>query len=545
MSDHQMGPSVPESDRRRFDLLIRNIWDEELDHHGAAELSELLAEHPALRAEYLEAKLSLSELVELSKSWLPRGYTNSVDGGEFRAPARAPVADRVIAERHADAKRLTFGSLIRVRWGHAAALAAVMLVLFLGWRALDDESADQRSAALSPPEGSDDVVAKVVDAVSSEMADLLPSGSAVTVSAGQVLEIEAGLTELRFRCGATAVLAGPARLTVLGQKAVALDSGRIKVHMDPGVTGFEVLTPDGKITDLGTAFGVRVEGGTQALVSVYDGEVELDANDDSGPAQRLTAGQAAWLDPVSSLSRVASDGDLGHLEGVSLRRPDSVVEAFMDAHVRGPDDKGNYFQENYGRETELLVKYDSASPPGNRRTWIAFDLSGIPRDELLGARLRLAVSPNQLAEEFRASKDKPYRESDTTWAFEVFGLWDEFHADWSENEITWDNAPGNASAAYSGRFSGPRAPVRLGGFSIHRGGEYGEVVAIADSALLQFLKADEDGRVSLVLTRRTPCLYNSGEDVVVHGFASREHPELSPPTLELWGDFGGDRAYAE
>ncbi len=514
-------PDEPDA-RKRFDEFLVKLWDDLLDEQDAVALGELMRDHAEFRQEYLEAKHSIANLGDLCRSWQMRPLT---DDQRVELPAASHPRP---AATHAS------------RWAVWGAVAAGVLIGFFLARpglhvrppvAQDTATAPLIVAAPKPP-----VVATVIDAVSTDIVEMLPLFAGRELTAGQVIELDAGITELRFRCGASAVLAGPARMAIEGPKRVRLDVGRLTVKMDEGMDGFEVFTPDGKVTDLGTSFGVSVANHGKSQVAVFEGEVELESDRESETPERLLAGQTVRFSQSGASESMPDQGALRGLQNVSLRQPDYALTASKDAYVRGRDVWKRYEIQNYGKTEELLVKYESAATQSNRRAWLSFDLSKVSREQLIGARLRLTVLPNHLAEEFAQSKNLDYAQSDTTWEFEVAGLWDEYYDEWSEDDITWNNAPGNAPQRFSGRLAGPRAPVALGVFTVHAGGQRGDQVVLAGSRLLEFLREDRDGRVTLIVSRRTPCFYNSGEDVVVHGFASREHSELPAPTLELWSE---------
>ncbi|WP_442484994.1 CBM96 family carbohydrate-binding protein [Aeoliella sp. SH292] len=523
-------PSDPLA-RELFDALLVKLWDEQLNEQDAVVLGQLLRDHVEFRQEYLEAKHSLANLTDLCKSWQH----------DARGP-RELVAQPVAIAANSPLATLRRNTAHHVtRWlVSAAAISAAVLVGVLITRPNAPMADPTPTIAATDipvtPVSKPPTIATVVDAVSTDIVNMMPVFAGRELTTGQVIELDAGITELRFRCGANAVLTGPARLAIEGPKRVRLDVGRLTVTMDEGVDGFQVYTPDGKVTDLGTSFGVSVTNNDKSEVAVFEGVVELESDRKNKTPKRLLAGEAARFSLWRGSQALDDEGTLRGLQNVSLRQPDYTVSAFKDAYVRGRDQAQRHEIKNYGDATELLIKYEPAATQSNRRAWMSFDLSHISRSDLIGARLRLTVLPNQLAEEYALSRNRPYAESDTTWEFEVAGLWDEYYDDWNENDITWNNAPGNAPDRFSGQLLGPQAPVTLGKFTVHASGVRGEQVVLAGSRLLEFLRQDKDGKVTLIVSRCTPCFYNSGEDVVVHGFASREHGELAAPTLELWGE---------
>src|SRR5262249_4978145 len=75
-----------------------------------------------------------------------------------------------------------------------------------------------------------------------------------TLRAGSVLALDQGLVEVRFRSGATVVLEGPAVFELRGPNAGRLQHGKLTARVPEAAKGFAVLSPQGKIIDLGTEF---------------------------------------------------------------------------------------------------------------------------------------------------------------------------------------------------------------------------------------------------------------------------------------------------
>jgi len=115
-----------------------------------------------------------------------------------------------------------------------------------------------------------------------------------------------GFAELEFQGGARVVLHGPARFTPLSPHGGRLLSGRLSARVPARARGFEILTPNALVVDLGTEFGVAVtpEGSTE--VEVFRGEVFVAPRPSAGedrppgaiktsPQRRLTAGEAVQV----------------------------------------------------------------------------------------------------------------------------------------------------------------------------------------------------------------------------------------------------------
>jgi hypothetical protein len=98
-----------------------------------------------------------------------------------------------------------------------------------------------------------------------------PAGDMVT---GKRLHLEQGLVELGFHNGVSLVLRGPATLELQSERRVLLLSGSLVAKVPEAGRGFEVLSVQGKVVDLGTEFGVSIGADNSVQVAVFRGEVQ-------------------------------------------------------------------------------------------------------------------------------------------------------------------------------------------------------------------------------------------------------------------------------
>ncbi|NLE39621.1 MAG: FecR domain-containing protein [Pirellulaceae bacterium] len=111
---------------------------------------------------------------------------------------------------------------------------------------------------------------------------------------GRRLRLAKGLLEITFAHGARVLLEGPVDFNPKSADIAVLSFGSLVAHVSGEAKGFAVETPAATIVDLGTEFGVAVDGEAwAATVHVFDGEVELNvpAFDGGPPVQHhVTAG---------------------------------------------------------------------------------------------------------------------------------------------------------------------------------------------------------------------------------------------------------------
>jgi hypothetical protein len=196
---------------------------------------------------------------------------------EVRARQVSERALRTIAEPGGAAPRRPRVSLpVKL----LAAAALVLLCVGAGWW-----------LATRPGPAEPQEVAWLVNAQNCQWAeDTEPAGA---MRAGTVLRVERGLAEIQFRGGARVVLEGPASLELLSANGARLLHGKLSAKVPEPAVGFEVLSPRGKVVDLGTEFGVSVGDDGATDVRVFVGQVKASAG---GDPVSLTANQSARLD---------------------------------------------------------------------------------------------------------------------------------------------------------------------------------------------------------------------------------------------------------
>jgi hypothetical protein len=122
---------------------------------------------------------------------------------------------------------------------------------------------------------------------------------------GGTIEIESGFLNLQFESQASLIVEGHARLEILGRNAARLYCGKAAANVPDSAKGFILESPEGRVIDLGTRFGVEVDdqGGTE--VHVLQGLVRTAVRGESG-TRELHASQGLRLTPGNVMS-IAAD----------------------------------------------------------------------------------------------------------------------------------------------------------------------------------------------------------------------------------------------
>ena len=101
-----------------------------------------------------------------------------------------------------------------------------------------------------------------------------------------------------------------------GRKRISLASGKVSANVGEAGRGFEVITPDGKIIDLGTRFGVSVSGNGKTEAHVFEGEINVVA---SSKTTKLIEDQAILLEAGAQSKEMSADQSSFPLPGFPIK----------------------------------------------------------------------------------------------------------------------------------------------------------------------------------------------------------------------------------
>lgn len=155
---------------------------------------------------------------------------------------------------------------------------------------------------------------------------------------GTSLKIKSGLLRLGFSSQADILVEGPAQFDIISGKQIQLHQGRVAVRMPKGMSGFEVVSPQGKIIDLGTEFGVDVSESGETSVVVFEGQVELVSAKSSGRI-KLQQNERALLENQTVKNRsplTASHGFTRQIVPPPVLKPRSYSVEFSESDKATP-----------------------------------------------------------------------------------------------------------------------------------------------------------------------------------------------------------------
>lgn len=145
----------------------------------------------------------------------------------------------------------------------------------------------------------------------------------MAVPAGK-LALQSGLVRLEFYSGASVTVEGRSELEIVSVHEAKCRYGQMRVHVPPHARGFRLTTPDAKVVDLGTEFGLKVSDAGQAEVHVFDGEVEVYPNAGN---DKLSVKQGAGWDAVNGITASPAMAAAGFTDLAALRVQSSSADA--------------------------------------------------------------------------------------------------------------------------------------------------------------------------------------------------------------------------
>lgn len=312
---------------QRHDLaqLAEKLRDGEILADEHARLEQILGSDAEARRFYLDSQLLHASLQTL--------LLNDADTAQPRMPASG--WRRMIAS-------------VAVVAGLAAACIAVLF-----WSAAPRPAASVEPAAVSVP-----AVARVIGSVDAHWLGGPRFRTGADVAA-QRLQLARGLVELRFACGASVVLEGPAEVTLDTPSQMTLHAGRLAAAVPNDAVGFVVRTPDAEVVDLGTEFGVHSGPLAATDVHVFKGEVAL------GPIHRdRVAVVSKELLTEGKAKRIAAGP--GGTEDISVDELAFVTPREFQARLKSMDAQPYYrwlaAHYRFRRDPSLILYYTFDDP---------------------------------------------------------------------------------------------------------------------------------------------------------------------------------------
>jgi ferric-dicitrate binding protein FerR (iron transport regulator) len=254
-----------------IEVAIQGAFDGTLREEDCLRLREVLKRDPAARVLYFEhAALHQLLVYRLSRSH-PLDTARTLTDARLKLQNRRNVRASLAV---AAAVVLLLGlALMRLLAPEPAALATM------------EVSAGSRFTVQAPDAGS-----------GPSPADGLREGTRIRLDQGSL--------ELRIRNGSRAVVLAPAHLRIDSESRMTLYEGTAWFEIGKDAKGFQVVTPQLMVTDLGTQFGVLALLDASHEIHVFSGKVIARSRSGLKTEEQLTSGMARLCDPAGRLKAV-------------------------------------------------------------------------------------------------------------------------------------------------------------------------------------------------------------------------------------------------
>ncbi len=222
--------------------------------------------------------------------------------------------------------------------------------------------------------------------------------------AGDTIRLTRGQLKIEFSCGATVTMRSPAALQVISPMQARAVLGTLTAHVGEGAEGFTVETPRTTVVDLGTDFGIDVSDHGSTDVVVFNGEVDLHYDGETGlrSRQRLRAGEGIRVSGEGTASRIVSIVDSQYAVDAPLAARTPVISAVTDNIRRG--ESWHYYEIVHGG----LREDAKAFVDRKNHEWNGVTAAGIPA-YLLGGDYVKTFNDDKMntSVEMRVTLDRP------------------------------------------------------------------------------------------------------------------------------------------
>jgi hypothetical protein len=324
--------------QERLEYLLDRYFDEALTAEERAELESLLLSWP-------QARTLFWERARFSGMLRRRGREN---WGRKLALGQAGQEPRVSAWR-ASWSTLT-RALRPVGWWPVAGVALILILFALNQSRRTNSTPGSKALELvetAAPTPNSQGVATMLRAVGVKWTG--KEGLAGNVLKPGWLKFESGWVEVQFHRGARVVVEGPAEFELITDMQARCLLGKVRAEVPPPAIGFEVLSPNVRVVDRGTSFGLEVKRDGPAEIHVFSGKVDLATTSSPQTRRQLDQGSAVQVDRSGALSNIPA----GTHDFASSDSLEKEASATMAARFKAWQE----YSENLRADPSLVVQY--------------------------------------------------------------------------------------------------------------------------------------------------------------------------------------------
>ena len=254
---------------------------------------------------------------------------------------------------------LNFEKKLNSSWVYSVLAIAAVVVAFIVINL--DFSSDSEVIAEEKSQAEDPVVQLVASTPDADWGETLSEDKVLEMKSYQLLS---GSAHIEFSNGVQLSMEAPVHIEIKDAFNVYVGQGKVRAHVPESGYGFKIQTPDIKIKDLGTEFGVAVEEGMETAVHVFNGEIELYSNAEDTPLLAHEGYSAKWVDGKPEDNLLAKEADFPTLKSIASKRwnnfqRNQLLDPSLLLHLdfKGGSEKiGSAAKNNFTATTESHLK---------------------------------------------------------------------------------------------------------------------------------------------------------------------------------------------
>lgn len=289
---------MAESSHKRLEDLLILAMDDKISSEQTEELNTLLRGHPhriRLAVQFLQVASHLKQskkMAALGKPWLTGDSQDSFTGFMKLMAEYENTAQTVEIKKSEEATERILIRPVPVRFVRPRVSRFSIYTLLVSSAALLCLIA---YVTFGPTVGHIET-ATLTDSIQAQWAPSeqaqMKNGVRLAVRSGPIW-LQEGLAELQFDNSARILIEGPAEFEIVAEDRLSLEYGKVYAIVPPEAIGFSVYTRNAKVIDLGTEFGIEIDGFGNTLLHTIKGQTRLIAGPSTAPVSvEISQGQA-------------------------------------------------------------------------------------------------------------------------------------------------------------------------------------------------------------------------------------------------------------
>lgn len=198
----------------------------------------------------------------------------------------------------------------------------------------------------------------------------LGNSTTIAVTPGQPMPdaplfLQTGWIRIDFPSGVSAVVEAPAHFSIQSKTTMTLTSGRLSAEVPQAGHGFTVRAPFCQVVDLGTAFGIAVDGDGRHMVEVFKGLVSLNRPPAAGKEAGIEVLSQGAVRQIETITEPAVSTPPDPAAFVRREQFDSWRKTLDQGENASLTDRWRAYSEQLSRDPTLALYYTFTERDGS------------------------------------------------------------------------------------------------------------------------------------------------------------------------------------